>query len=73
MARRVISSAEMTELKKQVAKRFSTELHYRDSCGGQNFSMTSSSPELHEYLTQYFGGRGISLKFSADGLRFYTM
>ena len=63
MARRVISSAEMAELKKQVAEQFSAELHY----------MNSSSPELHAYLTQYFGGRGISLKFSADGLRFYTM
>lgn len=73
MARRKISHSDMTELKKQVAERFSAELHYRDSCGGQNFSMNSSSPELQEYLTEYFGGRGISLKFSSDGLRFYTI
>ncbi len=73
MARRVISLAEITELKKLISERFSAELHYRDSCGGQNFSMNSSDPELHKYLIEYFGSKGISLKFSADGLRFYTI
>ena len=73
MATRTINLTEMSCLKKRVAEQFSTELHYHGSCGGQNFSVDSSSAELRSFLEEYFGEKGLSLSFSIDGLRFYAI
>ena len=73
MATRTINLTEMSRLKKTVSEQFSTELHYHGWCGGQNFSVSSTSDELHHFLEDYFGEKGLSLSFSGDGLRFYAI
>lgn len=73
MATRTINITEMADLKKAVSEQFSTVLHYHGSCGGQNFSVDSSSEELRSFLENYFSEKGLSLSFSRDGMRFYAM
>ncbi len=73
MAARTINVREMSQLKKTVSEQFTAKLHYNGSCGGQNFTMDYSSEELRCFLVEYFGEKGLSLKFSDDGLRFYAV
>lgn len=73
MARSIISISDIAELKKQAAERFSAEIHAHDSCGGQSFSVSADSGELRGFIEDFFGARGINVKFTADGLSFYTV
>lgn len=73
MARNIVSLADIAELKKQAAERFSAEIHAHDSCGGQSFSIEEDSEELRGFITEFFAARGINIKFTVDGLSFYTV
>ena len=73
MAARIINVQGMSPLKKTVSGQFAAKLHYSGSCSGQNFTMDSSSEELRCFLVEYFGEKGLPLKISDDGLRFYAV
>ena len=61
------------ELKKAVQDNFGVYLHFHDSCGGQSFSIEEDSEELRGFITDFFAARGINIKFTVDGLSFYTV
>lgn len=69
----VISTIEIAMLKKEAEEKFSAAVHFHDSCGGQSFSLSKTSEELREYITAFFKERSVTIKFTPDGLQFYTV
>ena len=66
----IVTLSEATKLKKEVNDRFSAQIHFHDSCGGQYFSLDESNDELKKYITAYFTNRNMQAVFSEDGLHF---
>lgn len=66
----ILNFSEVLELKKAVAERFSVQLHFCDSCGGQFFTFEDANDALKDYITAYFLERGLKVRFSEDGNRF---
>jgi type IV secretory pathway TraG/TraD family ATPase VirD4 len=73
MADNTISTYEIAQLKKEVRERFSTAVHFHDSCGGQSFSLDKNNDEISAFISDFFGQRNIKVRFSADGSHFYTL
>lgn len=73
MAKSIISMSDIAELKRQAAERFSAEIHAHDGCGGQSFSVEADSAGLRGFIEDFFAARGITVKFTMDGLGFYTV
>lgn len=69
----VISTIEIARLKKELAEKFSAELHSHDSCGGQSFSIDKGGEDITKYITEFFAELGAKIKFTPDGKQFYTV
>ena len=69
----IISTMEIARLKKELADKFSAELHFHDSCGGQSFSLDKSGEEITKYITAFFAEVGVKIKFTTDNKQFYTV
>lgn len=55
----IISITEAAELKREVGKRFSTDIHFHDGCGGQYFTADEPSDELREFIDGYFAAKNM--------------
>ena len=73
MARDIVSLGDIAQLKRQAKERFSVEIHVHDSCGGQSFSTDEDNEALRIFIGEFFAERGIKIKFTVDGLSFYTV
>lgn len=60
----VLTLDDIIALKKQVKERFGQDLHSHDTCGGQSFDVQDLTPDLREFLTEYFGRKGLKPTFS---------
>ena len=69
----VISTIEIARLKKELAEKFSAELHSHDSCGGQSFSIDNGGEDITKYITEFFAELGAKIKFTPDGKEIYTV
>ena len=69
----IISTIEIARLKKELAEKFSAELHAHDSCGGQSFSLNKGGEDIKEYVTAFFEELGVKIKFTPDNTQFYTV
>ena len=69
----IISTLEIAQLKRELADKFSAELHSHDSCGGQSFSLDKSGEDITEYITAFFAELGVKIKFTPDNKQFYTV
>ncbi len=66
----LLTLEEFTELKENLKRIFSAELHLHDCCGGQYFSLDETDEVLVKYITEYFNNRNLSAVFSKDGKQF---
>jgi hypothetical protein len=66
----ILSLSEVSELKKEVADRFSVKIHFHDGCGGQYFTLDENNDELKSYINAYFLSKNMQASFSEDGLHF---
>ncbi len=66
----ILSLSDVAEIKKEVAERFSAEVHFCDSCAGQSFTVESPTEELKRFLTAFFAAKNMQIVFSEDGEHF---
>lgn len=65
-----LTFTEVTELKEEINRRFSSQIHFHDGCGGQFFTLDEKNDELEKFIIAYFTERNLRAKFSEDGLHF---
>lgn len=66
----ILSLSDVSELKKEVAERFSATVHFCDSCGGQSFTVESHTEELKNFVTVFFDAKNLKVIFSENGEHF---
>ncbi|MBQ7900335.1 MAG: hypothetical protein IJ365_00035 [Clostridia bacterium] len=66
----ILSLNEVANFKKEIAEKFSAQIHFHDSCGGQYFTTENPTTELKEYITAFFAGRNMNVRFSNSGEHF---
>ena len=66
----ILSLSDVSELKKEVAERFSATVHFCDSCGGQSFTVESPAEELKNFVTVFFDAKNLKVIFSENGEHF---
>lgn len=66
----ILSLLEVAELKKEIKKTFSLNLHFCDSCGGQSFTLEHSDEEVRKFVTAYFKAKNLQVIFSENGEHF---
>ncbi|MGN1203008.1 MAG: hypothetical protein ACI4RF_06900 [Eubacterium sp.] len=66
----VLTLSEVADFKREISNRFSSNIHFHDSCAGQYFSLDGINNELRNYIVQYFSVRNMQTVFSDDGLQF---
>ncbi|MGN0639918.1 MAG: hypothetical protein ACI4JT_03090 [Oscillospiraceae bacterium] len=65
-----LTFTEVTELKEEASRRFSSQIHFHDGCGGQFFTLDEKNDELEKFIIAYFTERNLQAVFSGDGLHF---
>lgn len=66
----ILSLSDVSELKKEVAERFSTTVHFCDSCGGQSFIIKEPTDTLKAFVTDFFAAKNLKTVFSENGKHF---
>jgi hypothetical protein len=66
----IFSLSDVSELKKEVAERFSATVHFCDSCGGQSFIIKEPTDELKAFITEFFAEKHLKVVFSKNGEHF---
>ncbi|MBQ8836113.1 MAG: hypothetical protein IJ002_01230 [Clostridia bacterium] len=66
----ILSLSDISELKKQVAERFSVTVHFCDSCGGQSFTVEEPTESLKAFITDFFFAKDLNVVFSENGEHF---
>lgn len=66
----ILSLSNVSELKKQVAERFSVTVHFCDSCGGQSFMIEEPTEALKAFITDFFSAKSLNVVFSENGEHF---
>lgn len=63
----ILSLTDVTTLKKAFADKFSAQIHFCDSCGGQSFKVENPTDEKQEFITAFFADKNAKVYFSEDG------
>ena len=66
----ILSISDVTDLKKAITEKFSSQIHFHDGCGGQYFTIDEPADELKSFLTEYFSRRKLKVRFLKDGTHF---
>lgn len=66
----ILSLSDVSELKTQVAERFSATVHFCDSCGGQSFIIQDPTDTLKAFITDFFAAKNLKAVFSENGEHF---
>ena len=66
----ILNFLEIAELKKAVAERFSVNIHFCDSCGGQSFSVKNPTEEIKAFIASFFAAKKLKVVFSENGENF---
>lgn len=66
----ILSLSDVSELKKEVAERFSATVHFCDSCGGQSFTLEEPSESLKTFIYAFFSAKNLNVVFSENGEHF---
>lgn len=61
---------EVSDFKKYLMETNETVLHFHDTCGGQSFSLSSTSPETISMINDYLSQKGYSAIYSNDMMSF---
>lgn len=63
----ILSISDVSELKKEVTKRFAIKVHFCDSCGGQSFKIENPTEEVIHFITLFFAEKNLKAVFSENG------
>ncbi len=66
----ILSISDVTDLKKAITEKFSSQIHFHDGCGGQYFTVDEPTDELKSFLTEYFARQKLKVRFLKDGTHF---
>ena len=66
----ILSLSDVSELKTQVAERFSATVHFCVSCGGQSFIIEDPTDTLKAFITDFFAEKNLKAVFSENGEHF---
>ena len=66
----ILSLSDVSELKTQVAERFSATVHFYDSCGGQSFIIEDPTDTLKAFIIDFFAAKNLKAVFSENGEHF---
>lgn len=66
----ILSISDVTDLKKAITEKFSSQIHFHDGCGGQYFTIDEPTDGLKLFLTEYFAQRKLKVRFLKDGTHF---
>lgn len=61
---------EVSEFKKHLMETNETILHFHDTCGGQSFSLSSTSPETVTIINNYLSQKGYTPIYAHDEMSF---
>lgn len=65
-----ISISDAAVLKREIAEKFSVQIHFHDGCGGQYFTIENPTEELKEYIRTFFARQNANVLFSENGEQF---
>lgn len=65
-----ISISDAAGLKREIAEKFSVQIHFHDGCGGQYFTIENPTEELKEYIRTFFARQNANVLFSENGEQF---
>lgn len=68
----ILTSFEVANIKKEIAKKFSVQVHFHDGCGGQYFTVEKMTEELQKYITYFFAEKNMNVLFSENGGQFFV-
>ena len=63
----ILSISDVVDLKKAIAEKFSSQIHFHDGCGGQYFSVDELTDDMKTFLIEYFSVRKLNVHFSGSG------
>lgn len=66
----ILSLNDIADLKKNLYEKFSVQIHFHDSCGGQYFTLENPTDELREHITAFFAKQNMNVLFSENGEHF---
>lgn len=66
----ILSLSDVADLKREITERFSAQIHFHDSCGGQCFTVDKPTEELKKFITDFFAARKLKVFFSENGEHF---
>lgn len=66
----MLNLSEVSEFKKYLKEANETILHFHDTCGGQSFSLSATSPETISMINDYLSQKGFTAIYSADMMSF---
>jgi hypothetical protein len=66
----MMNLSEVSEFKKYLMEANETVLHFHDTCGGQSFSLSKTSPETISSIQEYLSPKGYTAIFASDNMSF---
>lgn len=63
----ILTLTEVSDFKRAFSDRFSADVHFCDSCGGQSFAVENPTEQTRQFIAAYFAERKMTVFFSENG------